>query len=145
MKQSPPSIPRFLLCLIRDKTNHESLIGDYEETFHYFGTTYGYTKARTWYWGQVFKALPHFISNSIRWSIAMFKNYFKIAVRNLMRNKFYSFINIFGLAFGMAITVLITLYVQHELSFDTYHKNADRIYRVAFTNPQQHKFAVTHD
>jgi len=144
MKQSPPSIPRFLLCLIRDKTNHESLIGDYEETFHYFGTTYGYTKARTWYWGQVFKALPHFISNSIRWSIAMFKNYFKIAVRNLMRNKFYSFINIFGLAFGMAITVLITLYVQHELSFDTYHKNADRIYRVAFTNPQQHKFAVTH-
>ena len=144
MKKSPPSIPRFLLCLIRDKTNHESLIGDYEEAFHYFGTTHGYAKARIWYWRQVFKALPFFISNSIRWSTAMFNNYLKIAVRNLLRNKFYSFINIFGLAFGMAITILTALYVQYELSFDTYHRNADRIYRVAFANPQEHKFAVTH-
>jgi putative ABC transport system permease protein len=144
MKKSPPSIPRFLLCLIRDKTSHESLIGDYEETFHYFGTTYGYARARLWYWGQVFKALPVFVSNSIRWRLVMFKNYFKIAVRNLMRKKFYSIINIFGLAFGMAITILIALYVQYELSFDRYHKNADRIYRVAFANSQQDEFAVTH-
>jgi putative ABC transport system permease protein len=144
MKKSPPSIPHFLLCLIRDKTDHESLIGDYEETFHYFGTTYGYARARMWYWGQVFKALPVFITNSIRWRLVMFKNYFKIAVRNLMRKKFYSFINIFGLAFGMAIAILIALYVQYELSFDAYHKNADRIYRVAFTNSQQDEFAVTH-
>jgi putative ABC transport system permease protein len=144
MKKSPPSIPRFLLCLIRDKTKHESLIGDYEETFHYFGTTYGYAKARLWYWGQVFKALPFFIFSSIRWSVAMFKNYFKIAMRNLVRNRFYSFVNIFGLAFGMAIAILIALYVQYELSFDRYHKNADRIYRVAFANSQQDEFAVTH-
>jgi len=74
----------------------------------------------------------------------MFKNYFKTAVRNLMRNKFYSFINTFGLAFGMAITILIALYVQYELSFDRYHKNPDRIYRIAFANSQQHEFAVTH-
>ncbi len=53
----------------------------------------------------------------------MFKNYFKTAVRILMRNKFYSFINTFGLAFGMAITILFALYVQHELSFDRYHKD----------------------
>jgi putative ABC transport system permease protein len=144
IKKSPPSIPRFLLCLIRDKTDHESLIGDYEETFHYYGTTYGYARARIWYWGQVFKALPFFVSNSIRWRLVMFKNYFKIAVRNLMRNKFYSFINIFGLAFGMAIAILIALYVQYELSFDAYHKNADRIYRVAFANSKQDEFAVTH-
>ena len=144
MKKSPPSIPRFLLCLIRDKTDHESLIGDYEETFHYYGTTYGYARARLWYWGQVFKAFPVFITNSIRWRLVMFKNYFKIAVRNLMRKKFYSFINVFGLAFGMAIAILIALYVQYELSFDAYHKNADRIYRVAFTNSQQDEFAVTH-
>jgi putative ABC transport system permease protein len=144
MKKSPPSIARFLLCLIRDKTDHESLIGDYEETFHYFGTTYGYGKARLWYWGQVFKALPFFVSSSIRWRSAMFKNYFKIAVRNLLRKKFYSFINIFGLAFGMAIAILIALYVQYELSFDAHHKNADRIYRVAFANSHQDEFAVTH-
>ena len=40
-----------------------------------------------------------------------------------MKNKFHSFINIFSLAFGMAITILIALYVQHELSFDRYHKD----------------------
>jgi putative ABC transport system permease protein len=44
----------------------------------------------------------------------------------------------------MAITILITLHVQYELSFDRYHKNADRIYRVAFANSQQDEFAVTH-
>ncbi len=60
----------------------------------------------------------------------MFRNYFKIAARNLVRNKGYSFINIFGLAIGMACTILILLWVQHELSYDRFHENADRIYRI---------------
>lgn len=60
----------------------------------------------------------------------MLKNYFKIAVRNMLRQKAYSFINISGLAIGMAATILILLFVHHELSFDKYHENADRIVRV---------------
>ncbi len=60
----------------------------------------------------------------------MFKNYLKIAARNLARHKFYSFINITGLAIGLACTLLILLYVQNELSYDRYHSKADRIYRV---------------
>ena len=60
----------------------------------------------------------------------MLKNYLTIAVRNLFRQKFYSAINILGLAVGMACSILILLYVQDELSYDCYHKNADRIYRV---------------
>ena len=59
----------------------------------------------------------------------MFKNYMKIALRNLLKFKVYSFINISGLAIGMACCVLILLYVQDELSYDKYHQNADRIYR----------------
>jgi putative ABC transport system permease protein len=60
----------------------------------------------------------------------MFKNYLKIAWRNLMRNKVFSFINIFGLSVGLTCCILITLYIVHETSYDKYHKNGDRIYRI---------------
>ncbi|WP_276500540.1 ABC transporter permease [Terrimonas pollutisoli] len=60
----------------------------------------------------------------------MIKNYFKIAWRNLKKNKMYSFINIGGLAVGMAVAMLIGLWVWDELSFDKYHKNYDRIGQV---------------
>lgn len=58
----------------------------------------------------------------------MLKNYFKIAFRNLARNKAFSFINILGLAIGMASAILILLWIQNEVSFDQFHKNKDRIY-----------------
>ncbi len=61
----------------------------------------------------------------------MFKNYLKIAFRNLLKHKGYTFINIAGLAIGMACCILILLYVQNELSYDHHHEQGDRIYRVA--------------
>ena len=61
----------------------------------------------------------------------MFKNYLKVTLRNIGKHKAYSFINISGLAVGMAASMLILLFVQDELSFDRYHENADRVYRVA--------------
>jgi putative ABC transport system permease protein len=60
----------------------------------------------------------------------MYKNYLKIAWRNLLKNKAFSFINILGLAIGLSGFILITLYVVDELSFDRFNTNADRIYRV---------------
>ena len=60
----------------------------------------------------------------------MLRNYLKIAFRNLVKNKVYSFINIGGLAVGIACCLLITLYVVDELSYDQYHQKADRIYRL---------------
>ncbi len=60
----------------------------------------------------------------------MFKNYLKIAFRNIRQHKVYSFINIFGLAVGLACLILILLFMQYELSFDTYHEKADQIYRI---------------
>lgn len=60
----------------------------------------------------------------------MFKNYIKIAFRNFGRNKAYIFINIFGLAIGMAVCILLLLWVQNELSYDKFHENADQIYSV---------------
>src|SRR5215218_2715800 len=60
----------------------------------------------------------------------MLKNYFKIAWRNLMKNKVFSFINIFGLTIGLTSFLLIALYIFDELTFDSFHKNANNIYRV---------------
>src|SRR5437870_2950596 len=60
----------------------------------------------------------------------MIKNYFKIAWRNLKKNKIFSFINIFGLSVGLTCCMLITLYINHELSYDKHHKNADDIYQL---------------
>jgi len=60
----------------------------------------------------------------------MFKNYLKIALRNIGRHKGYSFINIAGLAIGMAVCILILMFVRGELSYDTHHEHKDRIYRI---------------
>jgi len=60
----------------------------------------------------------------------MFKNYFKTAVRNLLRNKIYSFINIAGLSIGLACAMLIILYLKDEVSYDRFHANGAYTYRV---------------
>ena len=61
----------------------------------------------------------------------MLSNYLKIALRNLKKHKIYSLINISGLAIGTACCILIFLYVGFELSYDRYHRDAERVYRVA--------------
>ncbi|HTL09006.1 MAG TPA: ABC transporter permease [Chitinophagaceae bacterium] len=60
----------------------------------------------------------------------MIRNYFKIAVRNLLKYRFISFINLFGLTVGLTCCLLITTYIINELSYDRYNENADNIYRV---------------
>ena len=60
----------------------------------------------------------------------MLRNYLKVAIRNLMRNRVHSLINVIGLAAGMACCALILLYVQHELGYDRFHAKGERLYRV---------------
>ena len=62
----------------------------------------------------------------------MLRNILKIAFRNLLKDRFYSFLNIIGLSIGIAASLLILLYVADELSYDKFHEDADRIYRVSF-------------
>lgn len=68
----------------------------------------------------------------------MLRNYFKIAFRNLMKYRFISFINLFGLTVGLTCCLLILAYIINELSYDKYNEQADRIYRVtrSFNNPE---------
>lgn len=69
-------------------------------------------------------------------SIIMLKNYFKLAFRNIVKYKSYSAINILGLATGITLCLLILTYVNHELSYDSFHENSDRIVRVNMTGEE---------
>ena len=72
----------------------------------------------------------------------MLKNYFKIAIRTILRSKLYSFINNAGLAVGMACFILIMLWVQDELSYDRYTTHADRVARVVWDIDGSQLFAT---
>jgi putative ABC transport system permease protein len=72
----------------------------------------------------------------------MFKNYFKVAFRNLLRYKGYSLINISGLAIGMTACLLILYFVNYEKSYDRFHENSDRIYRLRYERSDQAGGAV---
>ncbi|HEY8253972.1 MAG TPA: ABC transporter permease, partial [Rhizomicrobium sp.] len=63
----------------------------------------------------------------------MFRNYLIIALRNIIRHKLYSFINIAGLAVGLTCVILIALFVRDELSYDKWIPGSDRLYRVEMT------------
>src|SRR5665213_1200685 len=71
----------------------------------------------------------------------MIKNYFKIAWRNLKKNRLYAFVNIIGLTVGIVSCLLIGIYIKHELSYDRFNRNADRMARVtmaySFGGPSQ--------
>ncbi|WP_420603607.1 ABC transporter permease [Flagellimonas sp.] len=73
----------------------------------------------------------------------MLKNYLKIAWRSFAQHKGYSFLNIGGLAIGMACSILILLWVQNESSYDTFHANADELYRLTAIANEDFKAAVS--
>ena len=81
-----------------------------------------------------------------RWFPSLISNYMKIALRKIRRQKIFAFINIAGLSVGLACCTIIILYVTNELSYDRYHNDADRIYRIATHRIHpvgEHTFAPT--
>lgn len=112
------------------KQDLQAVVGDFEEAFHEMCGEKGFFLAVLWYWGHMLRSVPSFIVNFFYWGCVMFRNYLKIALRNIGKHKGYSLINITGLAMGMACCIVILAFVQREFSYDRFHKNADRIYRL---------------
>ena len=109
----------------------KSGIQDFENTFHRISKEKGRFSANIWFWLQVVQMLPSSLKDKILWSLTMFKNYLKIAFRNLKKYKGYSFINISGLVIGITCFILIQLWIKNELSYDKYHEKSGQIYRIA--------------
>lgn len=127
-KRSGPGY--FLLERLLVDGEHDSLAGDFEEIYVEMAKEKGTITALAWYWLQILRLLPLYFLNKIYYGGIMIKNYLKITFRNIIKHKGYSFINIFGLAIGMAVSILILLWVQDELSFDRFHKNIENIHLV---------------
>ncbi len=128
-EKKPPRVAVWLLRHLSDPENALSLIGDVEEDYFDVCAQRGKFKAGCWAWLQVLTSIPSFCKSYVYWSATMIKNYLKIALRVIKKHKGYSFINIAGLAVGIACCVLILLWVQDELSFDTFHENYKELYR----------------
>ena len=126
----PPKVLEKLLWTILPIYLDETALGDFEEEYSTISQKSGLAIAMLWYCKQIVKSIPPFLINSLLWWGIMLKNYMIIALRDLKKNKIYSFINIFGLAIGIACCIVIVLFVQDELSYDRYHENADQIYRI---------------
>jgi ABC-type antimicrobial peptide transport system permease subunit len=130
MKNKIPKLAYWALKLTNRKKNRDIILGDFEEFFYEICSKSGLFRAKLWYWQQALKSIPRFLITSLYWRYIMFSNYFKISLRNIKRYKVYSFINIAGLAVGMACFILISLWVKDELSFDRFNHNVDELYRV---------------
>jgi len=129
----PPKLGQKLLSFLTHYESEYSISGDCGEEYKERVRAHGKSRALVWYWGQVAYALAASCRLSLSIGASMFKNYLKITWRHIKKNKAYSFINIMGLAIGIACCILIFLWIEDELSFDRFHENADRIYRVAFS------------
>jgi len=131
----PPKWPVRVLRSVLKKKYLEEIEGDMEEIFFLTAREQSAAAARRAYCIEMLKLLrpillKNFKTSSIHNPFMMYRNYLIIAWRNLVKKKGYSTINIFGLALGIACCLLIAMYVDYERSFDGYHSNRDRIYRV---------------
>jgi putative ABC transport system permease protein len=129
--QNPPFFPSLLLrILLRGEEYHE-FADDLNEIYGEMTGKGPRWRGAFWYWLRVLESLPGIIADKIYWRLTMFKNYLRTALRNLARHRGYSLINITGFAAGLASCLVIFLFVRQELSYDRYHRDADRIFRIA--------------
>ncbi len=128
--RKPPWILARILDRIVDRRVSYDALGEFEERFYSVKESSGYSLAVLWYLAQIILSIPDYLIYESCRSTVMFKNYLKIAIRSLIKNKFYSFINILGLSIGIAGVILIFLFIVDEASFDRFHLKSDRLYRL---------------
>lgn len=143
---NPPRLARWMFEHLIPSENHWYVSGDLDEIYNDICLEKNRISAALWYWAQLFISLPEILGYSIYWSLAMIKNYLILFFRNLWRHPGFSFINIVGLAVGMAASLLITLWVADELSYDRFHDHAETLYRieseVTYTGGTRHTIAT---
>ena len=131
---SPPRLAqKFLLTFLRDDLAEE-VMGDLDERFHQSLKRNSAFRSKVKYWYEVMNYVRPFAMRkastlSIN-HVDMFRNYFTIGWRSLLKQRMYSLVKIGGFAFGIAACLLISLYIKDELSYDKHYPAGDRIYRV---------------
>lgn len=127
-----PSLAKRLLTRVLRPELVEEVLGDLDESFAHTAKTRSVLRARLGYWYQVFNYLrPFAIRRSKTFnSNYMLGNYVKVGWRQLGRQRMYSIVKMGGFALGVAASLLITLYILNELSYDRQYPNSEKVYRV---------------
>jgi putative ABC transport system permease protein len=130
----PPRLATKLLRVFLRGELQEEVIGDLKENFEFDIEAGSLRRAKINYWKQIFLYLRPFAIKKLKRTLnnptIMYKNYLRVAIQNMVKNKLHSFINISGLAIGMAVAIIISLWVHDELSFNTQFANNERIGQV---------------
>jgi len=124
-----PGLARRLLSQMSVYSEKHSIIEDFEETFLEIQNSEGSFRAKCWYWSNTLKSTVGYLKLIVSWRFTMIMNHLKIAYRNFIRQKLFSFINIASLTVGITCGMLILFFIRYELSYDRYHEDAQDIYR----------------
>ncbi len=136
-ENSTPSFARRLLSSLITEELLEEFLGDLEEIFQDRLSARGMWHARFMYWVDAlhlvlgFTSFRQLFKNQYKPSV-MYRHYFTVARRHLVRNKFHSLVNILSLAVGICVSLLIFQYIHFERSYDDFHGNASNTYRTIF-------------
>jgi len=134
--QKNKSFPRYghrILKYFLPDYDFPYVIGVYEKEYCDRKKNRGKNSAWLWLMLQLLKACPPFLKLKYGGNLMPIHNFIKTANRNFIRHKMYSFINVSGLTIGFACFIFILLFVHHEINYDSFHQDADRIYRVFTT------------
>jgi putative ABC transport system permease protein len=137
--RSPPRVAQVILKLVFSDRGRFTHLGDFTQVYNHLIEEKGPLRAWVWYWTQTLNAMPWFLSINFYWSVAMIKNFLVTAVRYMFKRKGFSLINIVGLAFGIAIIVLIGQFLYFEFSYDHFHPKIDRIYQLVDTGENSYR------
>ncbi|MEZ0610831.1 ABC transporter permease [Fibrella sp. WM1] len=151
MNPTPPRWVRWLLRWLHPDDTLEEVEGDLDELYAYWYERAGQPQATLRYVLNVLSVLPPFVRRRKQAKQpyeqlsslhpAMLRNYFIIALRNLTRNRAYSLLNVAGLTLGLTCGILLFTLITYHLSFDTFHPQSDRTYRLV---TEQHRETISY-
>lgn len=138
----PPKLPRRIFQLLAGSANVDDLLGDIDELFYENLGTRSILYARLKYWSNTMSLIFSYALkkrkrdarfgeySSTTFSYDMIRNYFKISARNLYRHKYFSILNVFGLAIGMSVSLLLISLRSFVSTYDDFHQNRERIHTI---------------
>ncbi|MCK5148895.1 ABC transporter permease [bacterium] len=127
---SPPLMAAWMVRRFFPGKGYASSEGDFAEVYDEMASQGPRFLADCWYWTQLYLSLQLCVLEFLKWEFSMIRNYIKTALRNIRNQKFYTIINVTGLAMSICVCLFLFLFIDYELGFDSHIEKADLIYRV---------------